>query len=248
MCSQLIDLQVQYSCLDCVVWLTRPRAGGYKATDRRVAYMFSRLMPKEYGFFELFKRHARTCYEGSQALVEATRIWPAESESRVLQIKQFEHECDSITHMTVDLLHRTFITPLDRNEILNLISKMDDVMDCIELAASRMHRFKISDIPKKMQEMTQVLCRAAEQLVAVVDELKGFRHVEELRERFKEIHRLENEGDELVHAGVAQVFEEFAADPIMVMKLKEIYEIIERGIDECEDVANIVEGILLEHS
>ncbi|HOX47247.1 MAG TPA: DUF47 family protein [Myxococcota bacterium] len=210
--------------------------------------MFSRLLPKQYGFFELFNRHARTTLDGAREFVLAVEEWPDKGDARFRCIKELEHECDSITHMTVDLIHRTFITPLDRDEILALISKMDDVMDCVETAGSRIMRFKIGKVPGRMVEMARVLAKAEELVAKTVEMLQGFKHVDEMRDMFKEVHRLEGEGDELVHAGVAALFEDHADDPLLVIKLKEIYEIVERGIDECEDVANIIEGIALEHS
>lgn len=210
--------------------------------------MWSKWIPKEYGFFDLFNRHARATLDAIHALVQMVEQWPAEVESRCRRIKEMEHDCDSITHMAVDLLHRTFITPLDRDEILRLVSKMDDVTDCIETAANRMRLFKIATVPKRLVEMTRVACRAQEQVIVALEKMRGFKHADELREIVKEIHRLENDGDELVHAGLAALFDDFANDPLSVIKLKEIYEIVERAIDECEDVANIVEGIALEHS
>ncbi|NMB75132.1 MAG: DUF47 family protein [Myxococcales bacterium] len=211
--------------------------------------IWSKLRPKEYGFFELFNRHAQTSLAGVKKLVEVSAEWPKEAEARVRCIKELEHECDSVTHMTIDLIHRTFITPLDRDEIMELVSKMDNVMDCAETAASRMVRFKLVCVPTRLVELARVLEKAVAQVVVAVEKLQhGRKHEAELREIFKEIHRLENEGDEIVHAGVAALFDDFADKPLEVIKLKEIFEIVERGIDECEDVANVIEGITMEHS
>jgi predicted phosphate transport protein (TIGR00153 family) len=204
------------------------------------------MVRREYGFFDLFNRHTATTLDGARCLVTIAEEWP-EAAGRVRRVEELEHECDSITHMTIDLLHRTFITPLDRDEVIRLISKMDDVMDSIERAAKRMLLFEIEKLPKKLGEMIRVLCRAQEQVVAIVEMIHGFKHGGKLRELIKEIHRLENEGDGLHHAGLTQLFRENANDPLTVIKLKEIYETIEQGIDQCEDIANIVETIVLEH-
>jgi len=208
--------------------------------------MWNKLARKEYGFFDLFNRIAASTLDGSRCLVAVAEEWP-EASGRVRRIEELEHECDSIAHMTVDLLHRTFITPLDRDEILNLISKMDDVMDSIERAAKRMLLFELKVLPKKLRDMIRVLNRAQEQVVVAVKMIYGFKHGDDLREVFKEIHRLENEGDGLHHAGLTEMFRQNADDPLTVIKLKEIYETIEQAIDQCEDIANIVERIVLEH-
>lgn len=209
--------------------------------------MWEKWIHREYGFFELFNRHAATTFDGARSLLTIAEQWPFEEAGRVRRVEELEHECDSIAHMTIDLLHRTFITPLDRDEIVALISALDDVMDSIERAAKRMHLFEVRVLPKKLIEMIRVLSRALEQVVSAVAMIRGFKHGEQLREVFKEIHRLENEGDGLHHAGLTQLFRENADDPLTVIKLKEIYETIEQAIDKCEDIAHIVERIVLEH-
>ncbi len=209
--------------------------------------MLEKFFHREYGFFDLFNRHAATTLDAANSLLTIAEQWPSEEAGRVRRIEELEHECDTIAHMNIDLLHRTFVTPLDRDEIVALISALDDVMDWIERAARRMHLFDVPTIPKKLVEMIRVLSRAFEQVVRAVELIKGFKHGEQLREVFKEIHRLENEGDGLHHAGLTQLFRENANDPLTVIKLKEIYEAIEHAIDKCEDIAHIVERIVLEH-
>ena len=125
---------------------------------RRGTAMWDKLMPKEYGFFDLFDRHAAATLDAARTLVQVLEGWP-ESAGRVRRIEELEHECDSIAHMTIDLLHRTFITPMDRDEILALISKMDDVTDSIEAAAQRLGLFDIRTVPPKLVEMARVLNR-----------------------------------------------------------------------------------------
>ncbi|MEW6444144.1 MAG: DUF47 family protein [bacterium] len=208
--------------------------------------MFEKLIGTQYGFFDLLNRHAATTLDGARSFAGVAQEWP-QIAGRVRRIEELEHECDSIAHMTIDLLHRTFITPLDRDEILGIISKMDDVMDSIERAAKRLVLFEVRSMPEKLKGMSQVLLRAQEQVVAAVKLLRKPKSVTELREIIKEIHRLENEGDGLNHAGLSELFRENANDPLNVIKLKEIYESVEQAIDQCEDIANIVERIVLEH-
>jgi predicted phosphate transport protein (TIGR00153 family) len=208
--------------------------------------MWRKLAPREYGFFDLFNRHANTTLEGTRRLVSLVESWP-NGQKEMSRIEELEHECDSITHMTIDLLHRTFITPLDRDEIHNLISKLDDIMDTVEVAARRMQLFEIQSVPGNLVEMVRVLNQSTELVVQAVNLLKNLKHTEELQDLFKEINRLENVGDALFHAALLDLFKNNANDPLTLIKLKEIFETIEWAIDRCEDVANTVEGIVLEH-
>lgn len=209
--------------------------------------MWDKLLPKEYGFFDLFNRHAAAALDAARVLVATLDEWPA-AEGRVQRIIELEHECDNLTHMTVDLIHRTFITPLDRDEIVRLISTQDDVVDQIEAAAQRLILFDIRVIPTRLKELSRVLLRSMEQVVVIVGMTKNLKDQARLREILKEIHSLENEGDGLHRAGLAELFREYAGDPLTVIKLKEVYETIEDAVDQCEDIANIVEGISLEHA
>ena len=208
--------------------------------------MWQKLLGNRYGFFELFNRHAAATLDGVRCLLKICEVFP-EIAGQVERVEELEHECDSITHMTVDLLHRSFITPLDRDEILKLISKMDDVMDSIDRAAKTMLFFELKSLPGKLKELIRVLNRAQEQVITAVKMIPGFKYGDQLREIIKEIHRLENEGDGLHAAGIIELFRESANDPLLVIKLKEIYETVEEAVDDCEDIADIVENILLEH-
>lgn len=208
--------------------------------------MWHKLMPAEFGFYDLFTRHARTMSEGARVFVEILEKWPAHK--NVERIYELEHECDTFARMAIDLLHHTFITPLDREEIINLASTMDDVIDGIQVASRRLVLFEIDGVPPAMVDLARVLERAAVVVSDMVSVLKDFKRIDEQRERFERLHALENEGDGVFHAALADLFKTHAHDPLRVIKLKEIYETIERAIDRCEDVGNIVEGILLEHA
>ena len=209
--------------------------------------IWDKLVPKEYGFYDLFNRHAACMLDAAKTFQLLTEEWP-DATGRARRIEEVEHECDSIAHMTIDLLHHTFITPLDRDEITQLISTMDDVADLIDAAAQRVFMFAIPRMPGKLRELARVLVRAADLVVEVVGKLRDLKDVERMRAIFVEIHRTENEGDGCLRAGMVELFRDSADDPMAVIKLKEILEIVEEAIDQCEDVANIVEGILLEHS
>ncbi len=209
--------------------------------------MFSRMSPQTYGFFELFTRHAKCARSATVRMLEVFRTFPGGKES-LRELSSIEHECDSIAHMTIDMLHRTFITPLDRDEILDLIKSMDDIADAVEDAAQRIVLFEVEFIPQKLVELLQVLARAQEQVIKATELLEKKANTAELQGVMKEIHRLENEGDQLFHAALAELFREHRNEPLTVIKLKEIFEAIEFAIDRCEDVSNVIEGIAIEHA
>ena len=200
----------------------------------------------QYGFYDLFNRHAATTMEAARSLLSMCDEFPNIA-SKVMRVEELEHTCDSITHMTVDLLHHTFITPLDRDEILDLISKMDDVMDSIDRAAKTLLFFDVQAMPPKLKELIMVLVRSQEQVIAAVGMIPGFKNSDKLRQVLKDIHSLENEGDQTQHSGIIALFRENKDKPLEVIKLKAIYETVEEAIDACEDIADLIENIMVEH-
>jgi len=154
---------------------------------------------------------------------------------------------DDITHGVVEALHKTFITPLDRNDIYRLITKMDDIMDLVEAASERMALYEITQTTKECVDLARCLVAGAEHVLAAVTGLRNLKNPKTVLEQCVEINRLENVGDALLRGALANLFRE-QKDPIVIMKWKEIYEILESGTDRCEDVANIVEGVVLENS
>ncbi len=209
--------------------------------------MWEKLAPREIGFFDLFIRHSKAGLDAGKTLVEALDQWPRGAEGMVRRIEEIEHECDTIAHMTIDLLHRTFITPLDRDETLKLISKMDDVVDGIESAAQRMLLFDVQKVPARLVDLARVVMKEQEVLVDLVPLLHGFKHPERIRALIIEVQRLENEADGILRAGLGELFRDYRGDPLAVIQLKELYERIEDASDQAEDVAEIIEGITLEH-
>jgi uncharacterized protein Yka (UPF0111/DUF47 family) len=210
--------------------------------------MFGRLFrSKDYGFYELFERHAAATLEGAGALADLLKQFDRMSE-HALRLEEIEHRCDTYTHMTVDLLHKCFITPLDRDEIVRLITGLDDTIDLIQATAKRLQLFEVRSIPETMRKMGDVLLRAVAKVEQMVKMIRAMRESEKIRQLGEEIHQLENEGDRLFTLGVSETLKSYAAEPLMVIKLKEIYEIMEAAIDHAEDVSNTVEGIFLEHA
>ncbi|HUT78646.1 MAG TPA: DUF47 family protein, partial [Polyangia bacterium] len=178
-------------------------------------------------------------------LAETFAGWPG-TVNNVARIEEAEHNCDNITHMTIDLMRRTYITPFERDEIRHLISRLDDIMDHAQGAASRLMLYKIEKVPCHLVEFGQVLAAAAEQVHRAVLLLRNIKKAQEIQTLAREINSLENEGDRILKAGIADLFEN-EKDPIIIMKLKEVYERVEAATDRCEDVANVLEGILIEH-
>lgn len=207
--------------------------------------MFKRLLPRETSFFDFFERHAATTVEGCREFLELANTG-ADVGARAARIKEFEHEADSITHQCVEALHKTFITPIERDDIHRLISRMDDIMDYVETAADQWALYKLQQGGLEVKEMANVLVQATEQIKEVVHGLRDMKHGEAITVRCIDINRLENEGDQLLRKAVARLFDE-EKDPIMVIKWKEIYENLETATDRCEDVANIIEGVVVEH-
>ena len=172
---------------------------------------------------------------------------PENVEVRSREIKVIEEECDTITHKVVESLHKTFITPLDRNDIYRLTTKLDDIMDFVEAASERLSLYDIRTTTKELCELARVLVSSAERVLEAVTGLRNLKNAQLILTKCIEINRLENEADALLRASLAKLFRE-EKDPIAVIKWKEIYELVETATDRCEDVANIIEGVVLENS
>jgi predicted phosphate transport protein (TIGR00153 family) len=172
---------------------------------------------------------------------------PGDMERRAERVKQIEHECDEITHAVVAGLHKTFITPIDRNDIYRLITKMDDIMDMVEAAADRVALYDIPHMTKEAVELARCLVESAEHVLGAVSSIRDLGKPNGILQHCVEINRLENVADNVLRTALAKLFRE-EKDPIAVIKWKEIYETLESATDRCEDVANIIEGVVLENS
>jgi predicted phosphate transport protein (TIGR00153 family) len=207
--------------------------------------VFGRFLPKERSFFDFFEQHATLTIQGTKEFLdmvtEGVRI-----EARARRIADIEHETDVITHRCVEALHKTFITPIDRDSIHRLITKMDDIMDFVEAAAERLSLYDLTVMTQEVKDLASVLHNAALQVAEACKHLRDLKNPQRILELAIEINRLENEGDAILRRAVARLFKE-EKDPIMVIKWKEVYENLESATDRCEDVANIIEGVVLEH-
>jgi len=205
-----------------------------------------RLLPHDASFFAHFENQGKKTVEGCRAFLEM--VEQADNlESRAERVKQIEHECDEITHAVVEGLHKTFITPIDRNDIYTLITKMDDIMDFVEAAADRLARYEIPAMTKEVGDLARCLVQSAEHVLGAVSSIRDLGKPNGILQHCIEINRLENVADGLLRSALARLFRE-EKDPIAVIKWKEIYETLESATDRCEDVANIIEGVVLENS
>jgi hypothetical protein len=208
--------------------------------------MFGRFLPRETSFFDFFEEHAALTIEGTKEFLSMVTTG-ANIPAKCRRISDIEHETDTITHRCVEALHKTFIPPIDRDQIHRLITRMDDIMDYVEAAAERIELYELTTMTADCRDLADALHRAAQQVEGAV---RGLRTLKEPQATLKlciDINRLENETDAILRRSVARLFKD-EKDPILVIKWKEIYENLESAADRCEDVANIIEGVILEHS
>ena len=208
--------------------------------------MFRALLPRDTSFFEFFEKHAALTVEGAREFMALTNDLPNLA-SHARRIKELEHETDVITHQCVEALHKTFITPIDRDDIHRLMSRMDDVMDLLDATSERIIMYQLEPTTPEIKEFAGILVRATEHVEQAVKGLRNFKASEEIIKSCIHINRLENDADALFRKVMAQLLNH-ETDAIKVIKWKEVYETLEFATDRCEDVANIVEGILLEHA
>ena len=201
-----------------------------------------RLIPRDDVFFSMFASLASRATASARLLAELFAN-PARMAELVTAIKQIEHEADTITHDVIARINRTFVTPIDREDIHLLASRLDDVIDQIDGTARRALMFRINEVREPATRMTAILIKSGEAIEGAVQHVKKPTIVVEQSVKVKQ---LEEEGDAVYHAAVGGLFEG-TPDPIQVIKWKELYDTIERALDRCEDVANTLESIALKN-
>ncbi len=202
-----------------------------------------RMFPKEQKFFELFRQDAANLREGALALHDLVDHFE-DVGGKYEKIKRIEHQGDNITHEIFTKLRETFITPLEREDIHDLASGLDDVLDCIEGVASRMYYFKVAQPTPEVKKLVDIIGKAVQQIFEAIDSLETLGHVHAF---CKQINILEYEADVVCREAIADLFEktEKVEDIKDLIKLKEIYSRLEVAADRCEDVANVIEGIIV---
>jgi predicted phosphate transport protein (TIGR00153 family) len=197
-------------------------------------------------FFDFFEQHAALTIEGTKEFLSLVTTG-ANIPAKCRRVSDIEHETDTITHRCVEALHKTFITPIDRDSIHRLITKMDDIMDYVEAAAERIELYELTVMTADVRDLSDCLHRSALQVEQCVRGLRDLKDPQATLKLCIDINRLENEADAILRRSVARLFKE-EKDPIVIIKWKEIYENLEMASDRCEDVANIIEGVILEHA
>ena len=209
--------------------------------------MLARLFPREGNeFFDYFEKHASRTVDAAR-LLKAMLENPGDAQEQAKRIHEIEHEGDQITHNAIEKLHQTFITPIDRGDIHQLISRLDDVLDLVDSTAERLWLYDMREVEPEARSLGEVLLNATLEVHRAMGNVRNLKDRQAILRNCMEINRYENEGDGIIRRAVARLFHE-ERDPIHVIKWKEIYDYLEDAIDRCEDVANVLEGVALEYA
>jgi predicted phosphate transport protein (TIGR00153 family) len=214
--------------------------------------MFGKLLPRDGNFFELFNQHGQHIAEGARAFMAMVQNYrdPVQRERYAAQVGASERAADKITAEVHRLLHRTFITPLDRDQIHRLINAMDDVIDLLQDSSEVMSLYDLqtlSDDVVRLSEISVRCCERVQHVLTLLPRLKVSEVAESVLKTCEEIDRLESDADRVMRDAMSALFRE-EPDTRQLIKLKAVYEHLESISDRCEDVANLVEGIVLENS
>ena len=204
------------------------------------------LIPREPKFFDLFEEGAHNLVEAGEAFSDLMQHWH-EVEEKVSKLEELEHKGDSITHRIMALLHSTFVTPFDREDIALLTNALDDILDLIHGAADTMLIYRVQEPTQRARELAEII---HDGVVEVERAVKYLRHRGQLKQMLVscvELNRLENAADEVLKQALGELFQD-SSDMVRVIKWRELYEHMEDATDRCEDVANILEGIALKHA
>jgi len=203
-------------------------------------------VPREEKFFDLFIDSARNMVKAARGLKDLLDDWN-NIDVKVAEITELEHEGDSITHQIAALLHRTFVTPFDREDIALLSHTMDDITDFIHAAADAIFIYKIDSPTERAKELAETIVQAALEVEEAVLLLRHRSDLKKIMEHCVELNRLENRADKIYRSALGELFDD-GKDTAYIIKWREIYEHMESATDRCEDVANVLEGVALKHA
>jgi predicted phosphate transport protein (TIGR00153 family) len=203
-------------------------------------------MPREHKFFDLFEESAKNISAAAKLLKEMVDTWQF-IDSRVAEITEMEHRGDTITHQIISMLHRTFVTPFDREDIALLAHTMDDIIDFIHASADSMFIYKVNSPTQRAKELADVIVQAAAEMEIAVTGLRKRSDFKAMLEHCVEMNRIENVADRIYRAAIGELFDNTSDIP-QIIKWREIYEHMETATDRCEDVADVLEGVALKHA
>lgn len=207
--------------------------------------MLKHLLPKEHAFFDTFEAHVALVIQACEEFLRLTKPGADITRSAGI-IEDLEHQTDEITHRCIEALHKTFITPIERTDIQVLIKRLDDIVDSIDGAASRIVLYEIQQVREEAHQLVDVLLTATKEIEAALKGLRNKKNAELIRQKCIRIYDLENRGDEILRSAIQRLFKE--EDPLLIIKWKEVFERLEIAVDRCEDVANTIEGIVISSS
>ena len=198
--------------------------------------------PRDEQFFDLFNQMADEIRSAAGLLEQLLAVEPPDF-TKIDLIKDAEHRCDALTHDTIQRLHRTFVTPFDREDLYALATSLDNVMDAIDHAAALVRLYRIERLREGARELAHTVTASADRLHSALEALAQKRPV---HPHAVEINRLENEADRVYQEAIQRLFDT-ERDPIAILKWKELYDVLELITDACEDVANVIEGVVVKH-
>lgn len=205
-----------------------------------------RLLPKQESFFDFFEKQVQLVDEGAKCLLQMMEEFD-HLEDCAFKLKTIEHDADEVVHEIIRKLNTTFVTPLDREDIHALASALDDILDSIEAASDRIVLYEIQEPTEAAVKLTKILTDATALIFQAVKSLRDLRQTSQIREACIATNRLENRGDQVNRAAMAKLFQ-MDDKPIEALKWREIYNNIETAIDKCEDVADILEAVVLKNA
>ena len=208
--------------------------------------MLGRLMPREGRFFDLFNAHAERIVEGSRELAAMIGTF-TDLDAHAQRIDAAERAADKVTHETIALLHKTFITPFDRDQIHQLITTMDDILDLIQDVAESIALYDLHSVTPEARQLAEICQICCERVRTAVQLLTNLKQTDAILKTCQEIDRLESDADRVMRSALQKLFRD-ETDVKQILKLRVIYDLLETITDRCEDVANVVEGIVLENS
>lgn len=203
------------------------------------------VVPQEKHFFDMLETQADIVLEGAEALLDMVKNFTNVAQKRD-KIKDIEHKGDEAVHTIAEALNKTFVTPIDQEDISKLTSRLDDILDYIEAASHRMWSYEIKSVPEDMIKLTEVILTSTREVNHAVKDLRNFKKKNEILNHCIEINRLENTGDDITHVAVAGLFKKY--DAVDIIKLKEIYEYLEEATDKCEDASDVIKDVFMKNS